>query len=74
MKTPTVERWCNQSTVTFKHECGQERSGRCDAAYQRSLPVLHHEFSLRQAGDFPCLTAAAIPIDLGIAQSHEPQR
>ena len=46
-------------------QSGQSERG----SYQRSLPVLHHEFSLRQALDFPCLTAATIPIDLGVARA-----
>jgi hypothetical protein len=37
------------------------------------LPVLHVKFGLRQACHLPGLTTTAIPIDICIAECHEPQ-
>jgi hypothetical protein len=52
------------------------QSGRCRAARGErcragELPILQVNFGLRQARDFPRLTAAPVPMDICVAQCHE---
>jgi hypothetical protein len=37
------------------------------------LPVLHHKIGFWQFRHLPCLGAAAVPVDLGVAERHQTQ-
>ena len=39
-----------------------------------ALPLLHVQFGLRQLVHLPCLSAAAIPVDLRVAKRGQTQR
>ena len=73
-ESPRTTKAVNPAHLIRLHLAGlagrtDQHSGRCPAP---QLPDCGHHRRFGEARNLPCLSAAAVPIDLGVTECHEP--